>query len=393
MTPRHSHCLLPREGSQCVSVSSYLRSGRGPDPTRLAQIASRAEEIGFDSVWTTERLLFPLEPSAPYPVADGVIPDVYKTSLEPLDSLTFVAGQTSRIGLGVSVLNLPWYNPALLARRLTTIDVLSRGRLRVGFGIGWSPEEYKAVGSAWNVRGKRFAEALQALKTIWTTDPVEFHGEFFDIPRSVIGPKPVQKPHPPIYLAAYTPPALERVARDSNGWNPVGIPPAGSGPDVRGDKGDRPPGRPGPVRARTRHARQRRGDRRHRSVTTAAPSAARRSRSPLTSRRRGRSGRRNSSSTRRSIRPSGRWTTSSAGWSFSRISRSSARGGNGPEPPMPGLRPPRSPLGRASWGSRAHRGSRTTGSSCAARRTSRSGSGMRSCATSGSSSQCRTIPF
>jgi len=197
----------------------------GPDA--LAQIASRAEESGFDSLWTTERLLFPLEPSAPYPVADGVIPDVYKTSLEPLDSLTFVAGQTSRVGLGVSVLNLPWYNPALLARRLTTIDVLTKGRLRVGLGIGWSPEEYKAVGSAWNVRGKRFAEALQALKTIWTTDPVEFHGEFFDIPRSVIGPKPVQKPHPPIYLAAYTPPALERVARDSNGWLPVGIPPAG----------------------------------------------------------------------------------------------------------------------------------------------------------------------
>jgi probable F420-dependent oxidoreductase len=127
----------------------------------------------------------------------------------------------------VSVLNLPWYNPPLLARRLTTIDVLSKGRLRVGFGIGWSPEEYKAVGSDWNTRGKRFAEALRALKTIWTTDPVEFHGEFFDIPRSVIGPKPVQKPHPPIYMAAYTPPALERVARDSNGWNPVGIPPAG----------------------------------------------------------------------------------------------------------------------------------------------------------------------
>jgi probable F420-dependent oxidoreductase len=197
----------------------------GPDA--LAQVASRAEELGFDSLWTTERLLVPLEPSAPYPGADGRIPEVYKTTLDPLHSLTFIAGQTSRIGLGVSVLNLPWYNPALLARRLTTIDVLSKGRLRVGLGIGWSPEEYKAVGSNWNVRGKRFAEALQALKTIWTTDPVEFHGEFFDIPRAVIGPKPAQKPHPPIYMAAYTPPALERVARDSNGWHPVGIPPAG----------------------------------------------------------------------------------------------------------------------------------------------------------------------
>jgi probable F420-dependent oxidoreductase len=207
-------CFLPQIGPWA-----------GPDA--LIQVANRADELGFDSVWTTERLLFPLEPSAPYPVADGVIPDVYKTSLDPLDALTFVASQTSRVGLGVSVLNLPWYNPALLARRLSTIDVLSKGRLRVGFGIGWSPEEYTAVGSRWNVRGKRFAEALQVLKTIWTTDPVEFHGEFFDVPRSVIGPKPVQKPHPPIYMAAYTPPALERVARDSNGWNPVGIPPAG----------------------------------------------------------------------------------------------------------------------------------------------------------------------
>jgi probable F420-dependent oxidoreductase len=196
----------------------------GPDA--LAEVASRAEALGFDSLWTTERLLVPLEPSAPYPVGDGRIPEVYETTLDALDSLTFVAGKTSRLGLGVSVLNLPWYNPALLARRLTTIDVLSKGRLHVGFGIGWSPEEYRAVGSNWKVRGKRFAEALQALKTIWTTDPVEFHGEFFDIPRSTIGPKPVQKPHPPIYMAAYTPPALDRVARESNGWNPVGIPPA-----------------------------------------------------------------------------------------------------------------------------------------------------------------------
>ena len=90
----------------------------GPDA--LVRVASRAEEIGFDSVWTTERLLVPLESSAPYPAGDGRIPDVYKTDLDPLDSLTYVAGQTSRIGLGVSVLNLPWYNPALLARRLTT---------------------------------------------------------------------------------------------------------------------------------------------------------------------------------------------------------------------------------------------------------------------------------
>jgi probable F420-dependent oxidoreductase len=197
----------------------------GPDS--IARVATRAEELGFDSVWTTERLLFPLEPTAPYPVADGRIPELYRTSLDPLDALTFVAGQTSRVRLGVSVLNLPWYNPVLLARRLTTLDVLSNGRLQVGFGIGWSPEEYQAAGSTWTARGKRFEEALQVLKVIWTSDPVEFEGEFFRVPRSVIGPKPVQKPHPPVYMAAYAPTALRRVARYANGWNPVGIPPAG----------------------------------------------------------------------------------------------------------------------------------------------------------------------
>ncbi len=197
----------------------------GPDS--LTRVATRAEELGFDSAWVTERLLVPVEPTAPYPVADGRIPGVYKTSLDPLDALTFVAGQTSRITLGTSILNLPWYNPVLLARRLTTLDVLSRGRLRVGFGSGWSPEEYEAAGSSWAGRGKRFEEALRVIKLIWTTDPVEFKGDFFSIPRSFIGPKPVQKPHPPIYMAAYTPAALARVARYSDGWMPVGIPTAG----------------------------------------------------------------------------------------------------------------------------------------------------------------------
>jgi probable F420-dependent oxidoreductase len=197
----------------------------GPDA--LTRVATRAEELGVDSLWVTERLLFPLEPTAPYPVADGVIPEVYKTTLDGLDALSFVAGQTSRIGLGTSVLNLPWYNPTLLARRIATLDVLSKGRLRITFGMGWSPEEYTAAGSDWSTRGRRFVEALELLKLIWTTDPVAFDGQFFHVPRSVIGPKPVQKPHPPIYMAAYTPVALDRVARYSNGWNPVGIPPAG----------------------------------------------------------------------------------------------------------------------------------------------------------------------
>jgi probable F420-dependent oxidoreductase len=144
--------------------------------------------------------------------------------------LTFAAAQTSRIALATGVLNLPWYNPVLLARGLTTLDILSAGRLRVGFGIGWSPDEYEAAGVTWEERGERADESIKILKAIWTTDPLDFHGKYYRIPPSFIGPKPVQKPHPPIYMAAFTPRAMKRVATEANGWLPVGIPLSGVEP-------------------------------------------------------------------------------------------------------------------------------------------------------------------
>ncbi len=152
------------------------------------------------------------------------MPDLYKRVLDPLETLTFVAAHTRRVALGTSVLNLPWYPPVLFARRLTTLDVLSGGRLRVGFGMGWSLDEYEAAGVPMQERGKRADELIVALKTIWTTDPVEFQGEYYRIPKSFIGLKPIQKPHPPIYMAAFTPAAMKRVAREANGWFPVAVP-------------------------------------------------------------------------------------------------------------------------------------------------------------------------
>jgi probable F420-dependent oxidoreductase len=148
----------------------------------------------------------------------------YKRVLDPVETLTFVAARTERIAVGASVLNVPWYNPVLLARRLATLDVLSGGRLRLGFGVGWSPDEYEAAGVPWNTRGKRMDDCVRAMKAIWTTDPVEIAGADFKVARSFIGLKPVQKPHPPIYMAAFTPSAMKRVAREANGWFPVGIP-------------------------------------------------------------------------------------------------------------------------------------------------------------------------
>jgi probable F420-dependent oxidoreductase len=199
----------------------------GPVATRdaVTKVAQRAEALGYSSLWTIERLLYPVKLQSPYPgTPDGSLPEVYKHSLDPLDALAFVAGQTQKIKLGTSVLDMPYYNPVMLARRLTTVDFLSNGRLCVGLGLGWSKDEADATGADMKKRGAAADEFLQVLKAIWTTDPVEFHGRFYNIPRSYINPKPVQKPHPPIYLGAFVPAALKRVAREADGWNPVLLP-------------------------------------------------------------------------------------------------------------------------------------------------------------------------
>jgi probable F420-dependent oxidoreductase len=201
----------------------------------LVKSAQRAEELGYDNLWTVERLLYPLKPQTPYPgTAGGLLPEPYKQgSLDPLTALTYVAAHTRRIGLGTSVLDMPYYNPVVLARQLTAIDVLSGGRLRLGMGLGWSQDEYTATGASMKNRGARADEFLKLLKAIWTTDPVEFHGKFFEVPKSNIQPKPAQKPHPPIYLAAFAPAAMKRVVELANGWNPVAIPVEGMAQMIR----------------------------------------------------------------------------------------------------------------------------------------------------------------
>ncbi len=203
-----------------------------PRATRLVCPATNV------SVWVTDRLLYPIEPQTPYMgTPDGSLPEVYKIAFDPLESLTFVAGQTSRVALGTSILDMPYYNPVMLARRLTTLDVLSGGRLRLGFGLGWSQDEFDAVGASMKQRGRRADEFISVLKAIWTTDPVEFQGEFYQVPKSVILPKPVQKPHPPIYLAAFSPGGLKRTATMANGWLPAGMPADGMKQMMEGIKG------------------------------------------------------------------------------------------------------------------------------------------------------------
>jgi probable F420-dependent oxidoreductase len=191
----------------------------------LTKVAQRAEALGYSSLWTIERLLYPLNLQRPYPgTPDGHLPEIYKQVLDPVDALTYVAPLTKKIRLGTSVLDMPYHNPVVLARRLTTLDVLSNGRLSVGLGLGWSKDEMDATGADITKRGALADEFLPLLKAIWTTNPVEFHGKFFNVPKSYINLKPVQKPHPPIYLGAFVPAALKRLAKLADGWNPVFLP-------------------------------------------------------------------------------------------------------------------------------------------------------------------------
>lgn len=199
--------------------------GQLAHPDALKTLAQGLEQIGYHSLWTFERLLYPVEPRTPYPASpDGKLPELARAVLDPLDALTFVAPLTQRVRLGTSVLNLPFYNPVMLARRLTSLDVLSRGRLTVGLGLGWSQDEFEAAGAAMSERAQRADEFLDLLKTIWTTNPASFQGKYYQLAPSVFDLRPVQQPHPPLLLAAYTPGSMARVARKADGWNPAGLP-------------------------------------------------------------------------------------------------------------------------------------------------------------------------
>lgn len=183
----------------------------------VAHFASTAEQLGADSLWVGDRLLAAVNPTVGYAGGD-TIPEQFRASLDPFIALAVAAAATSRVRLGSSVFVAPWYPPAQLARQLTSIDVVSNGRLLPGFGIGWSPDEYQAAGAPFARRGAQLEELLDALEALWTASPVEHQGTRWSIPQSWIDLKPVQRPRPPIYLGAFTPPGLKRVGTRADGW-------------------------------------------------------------------------------------------------------------------------------------------------------------------------------
>jgi len=189
----------------------------------IAFAARYGESEGFDSLWVIDRILWPSEPQTPYPPSpDGSWPEIYQNVIDPISTLTYVAGLTQRIKLGTGIIDMLYQNPLLFANRVAALDNLSKGRLLLGLGLGHSKDEFDAAGVPFEKRGERADEFLQILNKVWYDDTVEHHGKYYTIPKSVIGPKPYQQKIP-IYLAGFSPKALERViTSDAKGW--VGIP-------------------------------------------------------------------------------------------------------------------------------------------------------------------------
>lgn len=200
-------------------------SGRWATPSTMLRIARRAENLGYASLWTFQRVLYPsaggLDPAfdaEQNPAARPADDPSYRAVHDAVLPLAFVAGHTERIGLGTATVCAPFTPPALLAKAMTTLDHLSGGRLTVGVGIGWLPHEYTAAGIPFARRGARMEEYLSCLEALWTQDPVEFHGEFYTVPRSHPGLAPVQLPHPPVLVGGSAPTALRRAGRLGQGW-------------------------------------------------------------------------------------------------------------------------------------------------------------------------------
>ncbi len=198
--------------------------GSFADPAAVCTAARRAEAEGFASLWAVDRLLAPVDPRSAYPgKPDGKLPAAQQRILDPLMTLGTAAAVTDTIRVGPSVLVAPWYPPPLLARSLTSLDQLSGGRLVVGLGLGWSTDEYLAVGRPMTGLGRRMEEVLDVLTTLWSGEPGAVATSSEQVPASHVL-EPAQPGGPPVLLAAFTPAGFDRIARRSDGWLCVGMP-------------------------------------------------------------------------------------------------------------------------------------------------------------------------
>jgi probable F420-dependent oxidoreductase len=176
----------------------------------IVTVAQQAEALGFDSVWVSDHIVVPR----------SAIPRFGEVFFEPFTTLAYVAGKTRRIRLGTSVIILPYRHPLFMGKALATLDVLSGGRVIVGAAVGWLAEEFEALGIPFTERGARSDEALKVMRALWTEAEPKFEGRFFRFGQIRAEPKPLQKPHPPIWIGGNSPAAFRRAAEFGDAWHP-----------------------------------------------------------------------------------------------------------------------------------------------------------------------------
>jgi probable F420-dependent oxidoreductase len=197
-----------------------LGIGTGARPDIIRAISTTAEASGFATLWSGEHVVMVDRPTSRYPYSeDGQIAVPADADwLDPLLGLSFAAAVTDRIGLATGILLLPEHNPVLAAKQIATLDVLCEGRLTLGIGIGWSAEEFAALGIPFARRTQRTAEYVAAIRTLWSDDQASFRGEFVQFDAVRVCPKPVRDRRIPVVAGGNSDAALRRVAAFGDGW-------------------------------------------------------------------------------------------------------------------------------------------------------------------------------
>ncbi len=189
-----------------------------------AIIARHAEDLGFESYWTADHTILPVESSQPYPglKEDGRAPDYLWQMPDPLISLARAGAVTTRINLGTGICLVPERNAILAAKQIASLDNACGGRFLFGIGAGWNPEESRILGGDFDHRWSQVKDHILAMKELWTKDISEYHGKYVDFPPVRCFPKPARKPHPPVLLGSIqNDRALKRVAEWGDGWVPI----------------------------------------------------------------------------------------------------------------------------------------------------------------------------
>ena len=213
---------------QAIKIGIHLpQFGRTATRERLRDFAQTVEELGFDSLWVSDYVVIPrhIQSRNPYALRGefSMPPDL--PILEPLATLSFIAGCTERVQLGTTVLILPMRNPVLTAKWLATLDVLSNGRLIAGFGAGWMEEQFEALDAPFSNRGQRMDEYLQVIRALWTERTPTFDGHYYHLNDIGFAPRPLQKPCPPIWIGGHSGAARRRAARFGDAWHTIATSP------------------------------------------------------------------------------------------------------------------------------------------------------------------------